>query len=90
MTMKLSSCAGAYSFGWNSGRGSAGACRQHLRVAPDGMPTSTRASSPTPWNSPTSEVVPPDWELVFELTRGPMSAEMSDDQQQKVTLSRPR
>jgi hypothetical protein len=34
--------------------------------------------------------VPPDWELVFELTRRAMSVEVSDDQQQKVTLSRPR
>lgn len=34
--------------------------------------------------------VPPDWELVFELTRRAMSAEMSDDLQQKVTLSRPK
>ena len=34
--------------------------------------------------------VPPDWELVFELTRRAMSAEMSDDKQQMVTLSRPR
>ena len=34
--------------------------------------------------------VPADWELVIELTRRAMSAEMSDDQQQKATLSRPR
>jgi hypothetical protein len=31
---------------------------------------------------------PPDWELVFELTRRVMSAEVSDDQL-KATLSRP-
>ena len=32
---------------------------------------------------------PPDWELVFELTRRAMSAEVSDDQQLRATLSRP-
>jgi hypothetical protein len=31
---------------------------------------------------------PPDWELVFELTRRAMAAEVSDDQL-KATLSRP-
>ena len=31
----------------------------------------------------------PDWELVFELTRRAMSAEVSGDQQLKATLSRP-
>jgi hypothetical protein len=32
---------------------------------------------------------PPDWELVFELTRRAMSAEVSDDQELRATLSRP-
>ena len=32
---------------------------------------------------------PPDWELVFELTRRAMSAEVCDDQQLKATLPRP-
>jgi hypothetical protein len=32
---------------------------------------------------------PPDWELVFELTRRAMSAEESDGQPLKATLSRP-
>lgn len=31
----------------------------------------------------------PDWELVFELTRRAMSAEVSDDRPLKATLSRP-
>lgn len=33
--------------------------------------------------------VPPDWELVFELTRRAMSTEASDDWQQNVTFARP-
>ena len=32
---------------------------------------------------------PPDWELVFELTRRAMSAELSDDQEPRAALSRP-
>jgi hypothetical protein len=32
--------------------------------------------------------VPPDWELVFELTRRAMSAQTSEDQPSRVTLSR--